>query len=179
MNLTLMRLLVLVALSSAFVACRRPVELRGLYVSNDGTGGFLPCDQPNTVLRVRDSALTTSYRLKATQPNQLLFVRLRGVRADSGSIYYGSHHFLVQQVLEIRARRSGECPNVAPPVPLMFLPSPRSRDVLMPLARVRDPVWDAGRETPERYILRLRIVALLHHPRRRAGSEPHQPPRSV
>jgi hypothetical protein len=179
MILNLMRLLVLVALSGAFVACRRPVELRGLYVSNDGTGGFFPCDQPNTVLRVNDSALTTSYRLKATQPYQLLFVRLRGVKTDSGSIYYSSHHFLVQQILEIRARRSGECPNVAPPVPLMFLRSPRSRDALTPLARLRDPVWDAGRETPERYILRLRSAAPLQSPRQRAGSEPHQPPRSV
>jgi hypothetical protein len=174
-----MRLLVLVALSGVFVACRRPVELRGLYVSNDGTGGFFPCDQPNTVFRVSDSALTTSYRLKATQPYQLLFVRLRGVRTDSGSIYGGSHHLLVRQILEIRARRSGECPNVAPPVPLMFLRSPRSRGALMPLARVRDPVWDAGRGTPERYILRLRTAAPVQPPRRCAGREPLQPPRSV
>jgi hypothetical protein len=125
---------VLLVLSDVFVACRRPVELSGLYVSHDGTGGFFPCDQPNIVLLVSDSSLTRRYRLEATQPHHLLFVRLRGVRADSGSIYGGSHHFLVQQILEIRARRSGECPNVAPPVPLTL--------------------WDAGRRAPERYILR-------------------------
>jgi hypothetical protein len=152
--LHLKRLLVLVVLAGALVACRRPVELRGLYVSHDGTGGFFPCDQPNTVLLVSDSALTTSYRLKATQPYQLLFVRLRGVRTDSGSIYGGSHHFLVQQILEIRARRSGECPNVAPPVPHLLLWSPRSPYALSPFARPRAPTWDAGRKAMERYILR-------------------------
>src|SRR5713226_7702028 len=174
-----MRLPVLVVLTGALVACQRPVELRGLYVSNDGTGGFFPCDQPNTVLLVSDSALTTSYRLKATQPYQLLFVRLRGVRTDSGSIYGGSHHFLVQQILEIRARRSGECPNVARPVPLMLLRSPRSPYALTPLARRRDPAWDAGRRAPERYIVRLRIAAPEQLPRRRDGSEPPLPPRTV
>jgi len=154
MNLYRLRLLVLVVLSGVCVACRRPVELRGLYVSHDGTGGLFPCDQPNTVLLVSDSALTASYHSKATQPHQLLFVRLRGVRTDSGSIYGGSHHFLVQQVLEVRARRSGECPNVAPPMPPMLLRSPRSPYALTPFARPRDPTWDAGRTAMERYILR-------------------------
>jgi len=153
MILRLLRHLVLVVLS-VLVACRRPVELRGLYISHDGTGGLFPCDQPNTVLLVSDSALTTSYRVKATQPYQLLFVRLRGVRTDSGSIYGGSHHFLVQQILEVRARRSGECPNVAPPIPPMLLRSPRSPYTLAPHARPRDPTWGAGRKAMERYILR-------------------------
>src|SRR3989442_4215377 len=111
-----MRLLSFVVLSGLLVACRRPIEVRGLYVSHDGTGGFFPCDQPNIILDVSDSALATRYRLQATQPHQLLFVRLRGVRADSGSIYASSHHFLVQDVLELR-KRTGECPKVGDSLP--------------------------------------------------------------
>ncbi len=122
-----MRFLSLVVLSGLLVACRRPIEVRGLYVSHDGTGGFFPCDQPNIILEVSDSALATRYRLQATQPHQLLFVRLRGVRADSGSIYASSHHFLVQRILEIRARRDGECPSVAKPIPPLLLFPPTGR----------------------------------------------------
>jgi len=53
-----------------------------------------------------------------------MFVRLRGVRADSGSIYGGSHHFLVQQVLELRARNVGECPRLTAAVPLLSRAAP-------------------------------------------------------
>jgi len=119
-----MRLLSLVLVSSLVVACRRPIEVRGLYVSDGGAGDFFPCDHPNTTLRVSDSALATSYRLKATKPHELLFVRLRGVTADSGSIYGGSHHFLVQHILEVRPRRNGDCPSVANPILPTLLLSP-------------------------------------------------------
>ena len=111
-----MKLPRLVVISGLLIACRHPIEVRGLYANHDGAGELFPCDRPKTMLQVSDSALATSYRLNATKPYQLLFVRLRGVRADSGSIYGGSHHFLVQQILEVRAPRSGECPGVAPPV---------------------------------------------------------------
>jgi hypothetical protein len=117
-SLSTMRLLNLAVISVLLAACRGSVEVRGLYVNDDGAGSLILCDQPKTILQVRDSALTTSYRRTATQPYQLLFVRLRGVKADSGSIYYSSHHLLVQQILEVRARRNGECPSVAPPIPL-------------------------------------------------------------
>ena len=40
-------------------------------------------------------------------------VRLRGIREDSGSIYYSRHYFLVDQILEIRPTRTGECPSAA------------------------------------------------------------------
>ena len=151
----------LVVISGLLVACRRPIEVRGLYVSDDGSGAFFPCDQPNMILQVSDSALATSYRLKATQPYQLLFVRLRGVRADSGSIYGGSHHFLVQQILEIRARRNGECPSIAHPVPptlLLSVTGLPNKGVKLTV-RSRDPSCDAGRAFPERYIVRLRTPA--------------------
>lgn len=105
------------AIAALVVACRAPIEVRGLYRNDDGAGALFPCDQPNTVVQVSDSVLATQYRVSATEPYQLLFVRLRGIRSDSGSIYFGSHHFLVQEVLEIRARRVGECPGVATPVP--------------------------------------------------------------
>lgn len=114
-----MRMLALAAITAVCVACRIPVEERGLYVAYDGTGAFVRCDDPNTILIVRDSALAAGYRTAATHPYERLFVRLRGVRADSGSIYGGSRHFLVQRVLELRAREQGDCPRLDAAVPLL------------------------------------------------------------
>jgi hypothetical protein len=110
-----MRLLGLVMMAGLLVACARPIEVRGLYVIDDGTGAgaLVPCDQPKTLLTVADSGLATRYRLQATTPYELLLVRLRGVRADSGSIYGGRHYLEVRQILEVRGRGAGECPNVA------------------------------------------------------------------
>jgi len=108
-----MRLLSVVAIAGLLVACGRPIDVRGLYVNDDGAGALVPCDQPKTLLTVTDSGLATRYRREATKPNEPLFVHLRGVRADSGSIYGGRHYLEVRQVLEVRARGGGECPNVA------------------------------------------------------------------
>lgn len=107
-----MRLPTLVAIVGLLVACRRPIEIAGLYLNDDGAGDFFACEPPHALLRTSDSTLAVQYRLKARQPGELLFVRLLGTRADSGSIYGGTHHFLVRQVLEIRARKNGECPGV-------------------------------------------------------------------
>ena len=112
-----MRLLSLAVISGLLVACRQPLEVRGLYVSDDQSA-IVSCDQPKTLLLVSDSALAESYRHIATQPHQSLFVRLRGVTETHGSIYGGSHHLLVQQILEIRPVRRGECQRVAAGVPL-------------------------------------------------------------
>lgn len=117
-----MRLLHIVVIAILVVACR-PTEVRGLYAANDGSGDFIPCDKPHLLLHVSDSTLARKYRLAATAPHQVLFVRLRGIRADSGSIYWSSHHFLVQQVLEVRERRNHECPEV-PAVAQLFARSP-------------------------------------------------------
>src|SRR2546422_11002053 len=84
-----MRLLSVVAIAGLLVACGRPIDVRGLYVNDDGAGALVPCDQPKTLLTVTDSGLATRYRREATQPNEPLFVHLRGVRAGSGSIYGG------------------------------------------------------------------------------------------
>jgi hypothetical protein len=113
-------------LAALLVACHPTVEVTGLYVAYDGTGALVRCDQPNTILIVRDSALAASYRHEATVPYQRMFVRLRGVRADSGSIYGGAHYFLVQHVLELRARQAGECLRPSGSVPLVS--SAASRD---------------------------------------------------
>ncbi len=119
-----MRVLSVVVISGLLVACHRSIEVSGLYVNDFQAGDFFPCDQPNTVWWVNDSALATSYRLKATTPSQRLFVRLRGVRADSGGIYghKGVHRyqFLVRQVFEMRARREGECPSISDTVAHML-----------------------------------------------------------
>ena len=111
-----MRQLRLVVIAGLFVACGRPIDVRGLYVNDDGAGALVPCDQPKTLLTVTDSGLATRYRREATKPNEPLFVHLRGVRVDSGSIYDGRHYLQVSQILEVRARGAGECPNVASPV---------------------------------------------------------------
>jgi len=41
-----------------------------------------------------------------------------GCTETHGSIYGGSHHLLVQQILEIRPARRGECQRVATGVPM-------------------------------------------------------------
>src|SRR2546429_7426108 len=96
----------LAVISGLLVACRQPLEVRGLYVS-DGQGALVSCDEQQTLLLVSDSALAESYRHIATQPHQWLFVRLRGVTETHGSIYGGSHHLLVQQILDIPPARPG------------------------------------------------------------------------
>ena len=111
------RSLCFVLTSGLLAACRQPLEVRGLYVS-DGQGALVSCDEQQTLLLVSDSALAASYRHIATQPHQWPFVRLRGVAETHGSIYGGSHHLLVQQILEIRPVRRGECQRVAAGVPL-------------------------------------------------------------
>lgn len=112
-----MRLLVLTVVSSLLVGCHKAVEVRGLYVQDDGTGTLFVCDHPDRIIvRVSDSALARHYRRNAARPSELLFVRVLGVAVDSGSIYSGSHHLLVRQVLEVRRRREGECPGVATPL---------------------------------------------------------------
>ena len=108
-----MRLLRLIPIVGVLVACERPIDVRGLYVNDDGIGALVPCDQPKTLLTVTDSGLATRYRREATRPPEPLFVHLRGVRADSGSIYGGRHYLRVRQILEVRARGAGECPNVS------------------------------------------------------------------
>ena len=94
-------------------ACHRPKEFRGLYLSQDGAGVLFPCDDSTMVIQVQDSALSASYRNLSSSTSQPLFVRVRGVQRDSGSIYGGKHFLEVHQVIETRARASGECPGIA------------------------------------------------------------------
>jgi hypothetical protein len=133
-----MRLLGCAVVSAVLFACQRPVEVSGLYVSDHGPGDFLSCDQPKAVVLVSDSTLAAKYRVTATEPYQQVFVRLRGVPVDSGSTYGSAHYFLVQQVIEVRPRRAGECPTRANPLPSML---PRSRPG-PPAQRLRRPGGD-------------------------------------
>src|SRR3989442_4109416 len=120
-----MRLLSVVAIAGLLVACGRPIDVRGLYVNDDGAGALVPCDQPKTLLTVTDSGLATRYRREATKPNEPLFLHLRGVRTDSGSIYGGTRHLGVCQVVEGGARGGGGGPNRAKPASSVF---PRALD---------------------------------------------------
>ncbi len=119
-----MRILTVVAIGVSLVACHSPVEVSGLYVAYDGTGALVRCDEPDKIVYVNDSGLAATYRQAATHPYQRLFVRLQGVRADSGSIYGGAHYFVVQRVLELHLPRPGECPRLVNVAPLV---SPRAR----------------------------------------------------
>ena len=104
-------------LLTLLAACHRPEEIRGLYLSQDSAGVFFPCDDATTVMHVQDSALATSYHKLADSTHQPVFVRLRAVPQDSGSIYGGRQYLDVREVIEIRARAAGECPGVAQATP--------------------------------------------------------------
>jgi hypothetical protein len=108
-----MRMLGSVVLVATVVACHPSSELDGVYLSGNGSGTFFPCDSANVMFMVPDSGLVARAHAVATAPGDLLFVRLRGVKRRSGSIYDGRRWFQVEQVLEIRPRASGECPKVA------------------------------------------------------------------
>lgn len=100
-------------LLTLLAACHRPEEIRGLYLSQDSAGVFFPCTDATMVMHVQDSALAASYVKLAGPAHQPVFVRLRAVQRDSGSIYGGKHFLDVREVVEIRARATGECPGIA------------------------------------------------------------------
>ena len=103
-------------LCSGIVACHRSTEVRGVYVSQNGAGTFFPCDDPKSAVIVPDSALAARYQRAVSAPNEAVYVHLRGINARSGSIYSGRRYFAVQQILELRARARGKCPQVAQPI---------------------------------------------------------------
>src|SRR2546430_17699229 len=84
-----MRLLRLIPIVGVLVACERPIEVRGLYVNDDGSGALVPCDQPKTLLTVTGSGLATRYRRGATPPYQPPFVHLRGGPGGAGGLFGG------------------------------------------------------------------------------------------
>jgi len=103
-----------------FVACHRPTDVRGMYVNDDSSGTLFPCDDPKVAIAVPDSTLTARYRATVVA-NKPVFVRLRGIKRQSGSIYSGRPYFQVQQILEVRLRAAGECAGVAESI-TPFLP---------------------------------------------------------
>jgi hypothetical protein len=122
-----MRLVSLIMIATVCAACQRAVEVRGLYVNDHGPGNFLPCDQPKAIVRISDSTLVARYHLTAARAYQPVFVSLRGLPVDSGSIYYSQHYFAVERVLEVRPRHEGECDGAAPALPLSPTGLPNKR----------------------------------------------------
>ena len=106
-----MRLGHLVLLALCIAACHRPTEVRGLYAYQNGLGTFFPCDDPNTMVYVADTVVAARYRA-VLDSNGIAYVRLRGISTRSGSIYSGRPYFVVEQVLEIRARGTQDCPMI-------------------------------------------------------------------
>src|SRR2546426_7676696 len=118
-------LISVVLLGSCMLACHRSTEVRGIYVSQAGEGTFFPCEEPNTALLVPDSGLAARYQAEVGAPAALgVYVRLRGIKTRSGSIYSGRRYFVVKQILELRPRARGECAQVAHPISTV-LPSGR------------------------------------------------------
>ena len=115
-----MRRVELVVVASLLIGCHPTTDVRGIYVGADAEGTFFPCDDPTTIVRVPDTTLAATYRLMVSEPHQPVYVHLRGVSGHAGSIYGGPRYFLVHQVVEIRARRAGECPKVAHAVSPVF-----------------------------------------------------------
>ncbi len=103
-------IVLLLAAVPLLAACQRQSEVRGLYVNNGTTGYLFACGAHRNPLYVPDSALAAAYRSKSLAPGQLMYVRLRAVLADSGSVYGGMRYVLRPKVLEMRAPRTGDCP---------------------------------------------------------------------
>ena len=108
-----MRIVLAAIVAALLMACQRSSELHGVYVSVDASGTLFPCDSANVAFIVPDSGLALRYHGMAGATADPFFVRLRGVKRRSGSIYSGRRWFQVQETLEIRPRATGECPNVA------------------------------------------------------------------
>jgi hypothetical protein len=107
------KLQILVVSCVLLASCHRPSEIHGIYVNQDSTGTLFPCTDSKHAVLVPDTALAARYRATMTAPSQAAYVDLRGISARSGSIYSGRRYFLVQQIIEIRPRAEGECPQVA------------------------------------------------------------------
>ena len=106
--------------TAVLLGCHRPTEVHGLYINQDGSGMFFPCDDPNILVVVQDSALEARY-WSTVAAHEPVFVRLRGIKGHSGGPKGGGQRFLeVQQILEVRARARGECPGVAQPIAPML-----------------------------------------------------------
>lgn len=95
------------------LACQPvPHEVQGIYLVNDTQGVFFPCDNGGSILRVQDSTLEARYRALGHTSGAGAYVRLKASERDSGSVYDSRHYLVLDSILEIRARRSGDCPGV-------------------------------------------------------------------
>jgi hypothetical protein len=107
---------ILIVAAVAAMACHRPTEVSGVYLSRDGSGVLFPCDDSRRVVDVPDSTLAVRYHSVA-RAHEPAFVHLRGIKGHAGSPK-GSprYYFLVHEILEIRVRTSTDCPDVAQPI---------------------------------------------------------------
>ena len=87
-------------------------EVQGIYLGEDGRGVFFPCDDGSSIVRVQDSTLQARYRALRDTSGAGVFVRLRAEEHDSGSVYESRQYLVLDSILELRARRPGECPGV-------------------------------------------------------------------
>jgi hypothetical protein len=122
-----MRRFEVVVLVGLLIGCHPTTDVHGIYVGDGVEGTFFPCDDPTVIVRVPDSTLAGRYRLMASESHEPVYVQLRGISGHAGSVYGGPRYFLVKEIVELRPRRSGECPKVAHPVPTVFPSSSRGQ----------------------------------------------------
>ncbi|HEX6990939.1 MAG TPA: hypothetical protein VF151_03605 [Gemmatimonadales bacterium] len=95
-------------------ACQpRAHEVSGIYIGHEGRGVFFPCDNNGSVIKMQDATLDARYRALGDTAGAGVFVRLRAEERDSGSVYESQRYLVLDSILEVRQRKSGECPGVA------------------------------------------------------------------
>lgn len=107
-----MRRLALAAFLLALACQPAPHVVQGIYLGQDSQGVFFPCDNGGSILLVQDSTLEARYRALGDTSRAGAYVRLKAAVRDSGSVYDSRHYLVLDSILELRARRSGECPGV-------------------------------------------------------------------
>src|SRR5438132_4945232 len=106
-----MRLFSVVAIAGLLVACGRPIDVRGLYVNDDGAGALVPCDQPKTLFTVTDSGLATRYRREATNPTNPSSVTFVASRQTWGAYNAGRNNLRVGRFFEVGRAGAGGARN--------------------------------------------------------------------
>lgn len=95
------------------LACGSNVrDVSGLYAEGSEFSAFVSCSDHRDLYWIADSSLSSAYQRIARKPLDPVFVRLTGIRSDSGAFgHMGSakYSFTVKTIVEIRARGPGEC----------------------------------------------------------------------
>ena len=112
-----------VTIGLVMLACERTTEFAGIYVARPdvdttltyapgGASVFFPCDAAERAWTVDDS-IVRSRAAAAAGGSVPMFMRVRGARIESrgyGSPGGGAVALRVEEIVELRPRRPGDCP---------------------------------------------------------------------